>query len=250
MKLALIPPNDMAWTAVDNYHLILPQNWRNPLHEQACAQRWLEGGFFILDNGAAEGLTFSQQEIVDIAWRYRCQEIVLRDVMNDAEATEKLVEEDIEFFGLTSRSLMAVVQGKTVQECKELIDLYVLGMDAVVNTIGIPRHLITTIGDGDDAIRVSLASHIRRISQRVNIHLLGTCPDYITELKDFGKTFRRLGVRGIDTSAPFVYAYNESWIGDGDVCVRPKDYFNMTQKYFDERLVQQNIDTLTRWVHG
>jgi hypothetical protein len=253
MKLAIIPPLSCPFLfneAGDNYKLILPEHSSNQQHFEATMLNHRRGGFTILDNGAAEGKPVEWSELERMARQYRVNEIVLPDVMSDGPATSRVVKEmfDDVWDHRNSYGLMGVVQGQTIDECYDLIQQY-LGMQGrTLTSIGLPRCLITDIGV-DDA-RYIMARCIRQNSDDIAIHLLGTCPDYILELRDLGQYYRALGVRGVDTSAPFVYAQAGEYIGDGAVMRRQEDYFDSHKNTFPEKLVEMNCTAMVRWVHG
>jgi hypothetical protein len=242
MKLALIPPYAHMDRTVDNYHLLLPQCFGNANYDIAVSIWTANDNYLILDNGAAEGIYTSVHRLHELAEQFGVNEIVVQDIAWDARATRDAVKE----FRLWTRpsefKYMAVVQGETPHDCLELIHFY-LSQDWIT-CIGIPRQLIKF----DRNIRSALAEYIRRHDYNIDIHLLGTSPDYILELRDLGSFYRDLNVRGVDTSAPFNYALANRWIGDGDVIPRPKDYFS--HKCANSAPLLANIETMTGWAHG
>jgi hypothetical protein len=253
MKLAIIPPLCYPFCfneAYDNYKLILPEHWNNQGHFEATMLNHRHGGFTILDNGAAEDKPHDWDDLLKLARRCHVNEVVLPDVMGDAQGTIKAVEAvfDDTWHPTNHFGLMGVVQGTTLEECSDLVKYY-LGMQGrTLTSIGLPRCLIRTVGL--DQVRLLLAEFIRGMDKRIAIHLLGTAPQFIFELRDFGRDFRALNVRGVDTSAPFVYTQADEFIGDGNCRQRRSDYFDAPRKTFSRPLLQQNIDTLVRWVHG
>jgi hypothetical protein len=167
--------------------------------------------------------------------------------MNDYLATKHKVQSWHDKVKPNTFNYMGVIQGDTVKECQKCIDFY---MDVPwITSIGVPRHLITTVQGNIAEIRMSLVLYIReRHGNGMNIHLLGTSPDYITELRDWGDGFNRYGVRGVDTSAPFNYAMTSALIADGDVVLRPKGYFKRTE--LNEDILDLNIKSLHDWVNN
>jgi hypothetical protein len=255
LKLAIIPPLCYPYEfGSDNYKLILPQLWdvipTRQKYFEATMLNHRRGGFTILDNGAAESKPYDWDELLKLARRFHVNEVVLPDVMGDTKATREAVEKvfadtwhPVNHFGL-----MGVIQGTDPEEIYDLIKFY-LGMQGrTLTSIGIPRCLIRSM-DVDQA-RLLVAKWIRTEDEQIPIHLLGTDPEYIWELRDFGRYFRALGVRGVDTSAPFVYAAGGEWIGSGAVRKRTEDYFDLPRDSFNKQLLEQNIATLKEWVHG
>jgi hypothetical protein len=208
------------------------------------------GGFTILDNGVAEAKPASWDELEKMARQYHVNELILPDVMGDAKATRAAVDAvfDDAWHHTNPYGLMGVVQGTNTNEIIDLIRYY-LGMQGrTLTSIGLPRCLIDTFDLAQ--ARAMVAHWIRNEDERIPIHLLGTNPNYINELKDFGRNFRAMNVRGVDTSAPFVYAAAGKWIGDSDIVARPDNYFDLERADFDDRLLDMNIATLGEWVHG
>jgi hypothetical protein len=254
MKLATIPP--LCWPyryneSSDNYKLILPMHWQNQHHYEASMLNHRRGGFTILDNGVAEGVQYDWAELQKIARRYYVNEMVLPDVIGDMSATKEAVEATMEHISwMDPWGYMGVVQGTTFSELCALADFYG-GLQGGwgVQCIGIPRHLLSTV---DPDIRYHIARHIRSQDSRIEIHLLGTNPVHMDELQRLGDLYRAIQVRGVDTSAPFVYAqaHIASWIGSDNVIARPEEYFDLKRSEFDKAVLAQNFDTLVRWVHG
>lgn len=246
MKLALIPPNAFLDKTVDDYHLILPQQLGDGRYYTKYQQHRRQGHYLILDNGAAEGIHFTVDVIHTLARDLMVNEIIVHDVMNDYYETKGKVQSWTNHVIPNTFNYMGVVQGKTLADCKACVDLY---LDIPwITSIGIPRHLITTVKDGMPEIRLSLVLYIReQQGNDVNIHLLGTSPDYITELRDWGRHFNYRGVRGVDTSAPFNYAMSSELLVDSNVILRPKGYFKRTE--INEEVLDLNIKALHDWIN-
>jgi len=254
MKLAVIPP--LCWSyryneSNDNYKLILPMHWQDQGHYDATMLNHRRGGFTILDNGVAEGMQTDFMELQNIARRYHVNEIVLPDVMGDMSATKEAVEAVREQISWNDPwGYMGVVQGTTFSDLCALADFYGSMQGGWgIQCIGIPRHLLSTV---DPDIRYHVARHIRSQDSRIGIHLLGTNPEHMDELRRLGDLYRGIQVRGVDTSAPFVYAqaHIASWIGGMNVIKRPEGYFDLKRSEFDRTVLIQNLDTVVRWVHG
>lgn len=245
MKLALIPPNKFMDKTVDNYHLILPQQLGDASYMAKYMHHRRAGHYLILDNGAAEGIHFTVETIHTLAATLMVNEIVVHDVMNDYYSTKTRVQSWQDKVKPNAFNYMGVVQGMTIDLCKVCIDFY---LDVPwITSIGIPRHLITTLKAGTET-RMKLVQYIReQQGNDVAIHLLGTSPDYITELRDWGPRFNSYNVRGVDTSAPFNYAMESELISDGHVIPRPKGYFKRTS--INEEVLDLNIKALHDWAN-
>jgi len=251
MKLALIPPLSMPyWFGDDNYKLILPEHWNNQSHLEASMLNHRRGGFTILDNGVAEGKQVEWAMLERHARRYHVNEIVLPDVMGDAAGTKAAVEEVFEeaWHPVNHYGFMGVVQGKDSDEIIDLIRYYLGMRGRQLTSIGIPRCVLDTMNL--DQARLLIAKWIRNESEDIDIHLLGTNPAHIYELRDYGRYFRAMNIRGVDTSAPFVYTRAGEYIGDGRMRKRQEKYFDMLREHFAEKLLAMNISAMKEWVHG
>lgn len=246
MKLALIPPKcfieDIFRT---DYQLVVPGT--NNLDSYREARK--RGDFIILDNGAPEGEPVGYHALMNLAQDLMPNEIVIPDVLGDLNNTLVLLREfeveiqqnnwDREF------SFMGVIQGESIQEIEDCLWQY--ACKAWIKSIGIPRHLIDTLGE--PGIRASIATKISRVyGPRFAIHLLGTNKNYIRELSRFKLEFERAHVRGVDTSAPFNYANVGKFIDHWDRISRPGNYFNLEQHHFNIPCVKHNIEAVQEWV--
>src|ERR1700748_2794438 len=120
MRLALIPPVSLIDDIFNtNYQMVLPHIAHlNYIAAYRSARK--RGDFLILDNGAAEGETPSLADLMTAAQDYMANEVVVPDVLGDADQTRALAEDFGEFieryhfndlFGY-----MGVVQGRTIDE--------------------------------------------------------------------------------------------------------------------------------------
>jgi hypothetical protein len=201
MKLALIPPpKNPEWMSETDYQLVLPSFLQHRNYKDMvswCADR---GDYVILDNGVAEGIPVeSEQDLYRLASTIGASEIVIPDVYGDKEGTlEKLkgwkFSEDFKH--------MAVVAAQNIDEAWDLIQIYV--DDPRIDCIGLPRLLLDTV---DVGFRWHCAGWLRNHIERdgVEVHLLGTNPNFLAEMHGYS-TMATAGIRGVDTSAPFVYA--------------------------------------------
>ena len=247
MKLALIPPYAlMAAIKRTDYQMVLPQNLSNLQYKTGYQKARANGNFLMLDNGAAEGLTYTPQALQSLATEIMANEIVVPDKMNDAAATIQLMK-DYQPFKTQAFNYIGVLQGTTWSDLAWMVDTYY--GKPWIDTIGIPRHLLTSLTSGfDSTIRVKLAQYITtQYPGRFNIHLLGTSPDFIQETWDNRRDFELYKVRGVDTSAPFNYAYAGKPVGQQIKVVRPADYFNLVDTTFDGEYLSLNLHRLKKW---
>jgi hypothetical protein len=237
-----------------DYHLVLPdQMMFAPFAERLATQP----GYKILDNGVAEGNLVGNMYLLDCTRANKLDEIVIPDSLGNLMKTVTLARAFMTYLdqpGLqgarTAFNYMGVAQGNSYMQVHECIRQFGrLG----VNTIGLPRHLCTTIGR---EARYRIIQEWRTnpsLGRAVGtvFHLLGTNPAYIFELRDYGKTFRQMDVRGVDTSAPFTYAMAGERLCAGERVCRPENYLNMPAEMVTDRLeelVASNIQTLEEWI--
>jgi len=250
VKLALIPPHaydgDMFRT---NYHLLLPQLMTSERYMGIAYELGRNpNDFVILDNGAAEGVTYPTESMFSIADELDVDEIVIPDFMGDAMATIDELHSFMHVAETRDRqfSYMFVAQGQTVDECLWSIDR--AGFYSNINTIGLPRHLLQTCGDKNARLTL-LQRLIYNFGGRYEVHFLGASVEWPDEARVVGSLFPDQ-VRGMDTSMPYVYGYYAEWLTDShSKCVRPEGYFDCPKDDFNEIAVQGNIDQLMRWVY-
>lgn len=224
MKLALIPPldhlNDLAKT---NYQLMLPQLASDPTYLAAYKEATVRSDYVILDNGVAEGKPVAWSEITALAQSAKVSEIVLPDVMCDAEGTFEATKavwksRDINF------RYMYVAQGASLSEAFSYV-VKALDERRWISTIGIPRHLVKTVRF-DARLRLAEMLEALRESGTFNfqIHFLGTNSYWMQEVKYVEAALPGV-VRGVDTSAPYVYSYLGGTMCMDAACDRYDGYF-------------------------
>jgi hypothetical protein len=253
VKIALIPPISL----LDNifrtdYQLLLPHLTNDMTYYDAYREARKRGDFLILDNGAAEGHKADNEELLATAEDIMVQEVVMPDVLGDLEGTKQEVLDFNEHLyrptniaELHDFRYMGVIQGQTWNDVITCIDFY--NSFDHVTTLGIPRILLDTLGDPE--ARLSVCRNItERYGSRFALHLLGTNPNYIRELSRFGSEFVALGVRGVDTSAPFNYANCGKFVEHFDNISRPGEYFHLDQHHFDNISVKHNCQEMIDWV--
>lgn len=247
MKLALIPPlTCIGAIGHTDYQLLLPQLvTSSSRYVKAYHRRRREGDFMILDNGAAEGVETSPEELHKLAHHMMVNEIVIPDTLLGVEDTIAKARSFKEHASNKFR-YMAVVQGTTLAECFECIREF--AELEYIHTIGIPRHLITTL---EQDARFRIVAYIHRLfAADFSIHLLGMNPKFPDELVAFGSIYRTYGVRGVDTSMPFSYATAGASLLEADKCIpRPENYFEAPSSMSGE-LMYTNITLMKDWTYG
>lgn len=247
MKLALIPPRGWeSWALRSNFHLALAQV-SNPYYSRAYEDASKRADYIIVDNGAAEGTPVGDFKLYYQADRWGANEVVLPDVMYDGEATVarmkryKVNLRDSAYLFEKFR-YMGVAQGRSLDEVKCCIDAF--AEMRYVQTVGIPRHLITTLKSR--FIRLALAEWIKRVHpNRFEIHFLGTNPSVPSEI--YRAAIETPWVRSVDTSMPFNYAIAGVALSMTAPAIgRPQNYLIEMQN-MAPGLLRQNIITMQRW---
>lgn len=187
MQIAYIAPKSMAkHTIAGDYHFLIPQN----------ATGWYRDtrNFKMLDNGAYEGGAINFDTLLMLAESLRVDEIVIPDVIKDAQQTlanlYTLIKEVPEAF-----KVAAVPQGTTINEFLECF--YKVSKMTNVDTICFPKWL----GTARPAVIHYLRVH-GRLSYKFDYHLMGL--DDPTELF----AYNGMDIRSVDTSMPFTYAFH------------------------------------------
>lgn len=244
MRLALIPPIEHV-NSIRNtdYQLLLPQLFTDPKYTRAYLRARRDGDFMILDNGIAEGYASNQHELHTRARQLMVNEIVVPDTLGDMETTV-LQAKQFEACARAEFRYMGVVQGQSLSECYTCIRAF--SDMPYIRTLGIPRHLLTTINQDARALIVAFVR--RNFGWRFAVHLLGTSRDYMKEFENYSQHYQDQGVRGVDTSAPFVYALAGATLYDNIRTERPDDYFDCTIE--DGNLARINIQLMKGWTYG
>jgi hypothetical protein len=252
--LALIPPHHFARRSVRDQgtYLLLPELFKHEEYRAYVSDlsrnnpRWVT-----LDNGAFEGELVPTEQLIGLAETYNVDEVVIPDTLQDANATLKQLDkflQDAPLDLLDSYQLMIVVQGKTIAECESFIwqvaDEPRLYSRRV--TFGLPKHLIVTTNNL--LARIILASTIREaLDDNFNIHFLGMSPHNLMEITHT----RRLHVRSMDTSLPYVYAAQGRSIGAvGSVVLERKPGYFDLDKGINRDLIEDNVNVVRTWCNA
>jgi hypothetical protein len=238
MKTAvIIPPAFLTLVGRQTgYHMALGQ-WliRDPRYFRWYREAHYHGDFIIVDNGAAEPEEerAAWEQVLDAANQVDADEVVLPDVMKDAEATVRSVTKTS--ITVPEKSRCIIPQGTTINEwfwcLRELHET----LDGRYATVGIPKHMESVKGGRAGM----LASLPPIIAFHYNIHLFGVYNDPREEIISCRRAKRT--IRGIDTGAPIAWAQNNKWIGEAGH--HSLDEF----EHPDRNFIDINIDTITRW---
>jgi hypothetical protein len=245
VKLALIPPNSLAsFLAKTDYHLILPPQVKEiPTFVQPLQ------GYRILDNGAAEGQTISMNRLeilVAGTEGLSFHEVVAPDKLTDCDASIYGAKGMVTFKQRFPHiQIMAVVQGKTLQEVMKSWAAYMY-MDWI-DVIGVPRTLCIQFGRDS---RLNLIHHLTTPGNNYGyevkpVHCLGAYYQFPEECRELASTGL---VRGMDSSLPFVLGLNGLTFDDvPQTLSRPDNYFAAQATGQQLELINDNVTRYIKW---
>jgi hypothetical protein len=250
MRAALIPPKGYFDTALlSDYHLILAQI-KDPLYIATYVNDGTDDDFLILDNGAAEGGSVSDEELLRVAALYGVDEVVVPDVIGDFRETIERCKGFMSTYGVhvetgDSIGFMGVLQSNGAKgDWLACIDEY--SKHASIKTLGIPRHFV----DKDPYMRLMVCEYIKQndLGERFEVHLLGTNAKFPAEIKMLAKEHD--WIRGVDSSMPYNYTMDGKQLKHMRPGVtRPENYFEHYHVPMQQNLLTKNINTYLRWAN-
>ena len=246
IKVGLIPPRGLENLVLrSKFHLSLAiDELMNRRMYSGMYKRAAElGDYVVLDNGLAEGMPCTPSFLYKHAKEIGASEVVVPDVMQDAEGTINQVKLFFEDRKLLPIKHMAVAQGKTLPEFRRCVEEF--AKVEFITVVGIPRHMLETLRT--QPCRIEFANWVAdKFPGRFELHFLGTNPVWIGEVKAAAKY---TPARSVDTSMPFSYAMaGEDLALSAQQIIRPKRYFETDwSRFVDVHLVRHNISTLLEW---
>lgn len=246
MQVGLIPPKGLENFALgSNFHLALasPKLMARKTYGGMYTRAGRLGDYVILDNGAAENDLVSDYDLLAAAGMIHASEVVAPDVIRSSAGTIKRTTNFVRV-GQPRYKLMGVPQGINLPEFRKCVKAFADLEE--IRVIGIPRHMIATIKH--KAIRIDFANWVvETYPGRFEIHLLGTDPTWLAEVKHASKYAPH--IRSVDSSLPFNYAIAGHRLDTTDAIVwRPDLYFDRDWNgKVDPKLVRQNVETLLEW---
>jgi len=257
MKLALIPPACLfGYHARSDYQLLLPELWfKYPNYRLmfgSMKEARPEGSqYYILDNGAAEGNSYSADELMRCAVASHADEIVIPDLIKDSEGSMQALEGFMHYLGKSAYNpaafkWMAVAQGQSHEEVFQYIDWLMTEWRLDLTSIGLPRHLLGTLNSSYARIDIASALKDTYGDDLPALHFLGANPLWCTELEAAAKEVP--WVRGYDTSMPFVYGWQREFLEDTKQISRPKNYFALRYEQEQAEFSEKNVQTMLEWV--
>jgi predicted phosphohydrolase len=212
---AIVPPAQTTILSLANnaYHMALGQ-W---LIQHAEYRNFYQrvhgrGGFIIVDNGAAEPederVPFDQ--IVKAAEDIGADEVVLPDVIRDAEATVEATTDSRWLDIIPATKRLIIPQGDNWDDWVACLNEVHERLDGAYRTIGVAKHLERLPGGRHWALTILKEAGY---TEFFDIHLFGIWEDPFEEITKAADAYP--GVRGIDSGAPIAFAQQGSKVVDG-----------------------------------
>lgn len=215
MKVATILPTPLLGLEPNkDYNMCLYQIVKtNPIYAEYFRKLREQNKFVIMDNGAAEGVNPSFEELLPVYDIVKPSEIVLPDVVyNTTETLKRTVASYCEFEKHKLHEqyqFMAVPQGETFLEWLDCLSAF-LHLPHIT-TIGVSKFVTPKFQYemGDDAnVRLECVDAILTIAAQmkrpVQVHLLG-CYSNPKEIGEINEVFGDK-VRGTDSAIAYVYS--------------------------------------------
>jgi hypothetical protein len=245
VRIAFIPPISLLPLALHTkYQLVLPQLLSDPMY--ALFYKHLGeviDQYLILDNGAAEGIHHTHDQLLTFCDRLKVDELVLPDVIGDGPGTVRAVNEFLNA-GVPNSSLGIVAAGRSAAEAIDTVKAILETQDDYIDIVYVPRSLVAP-----DRLyaRIEVASAVKEFAPNKDIHFLGTNPIWIREVQIAAESQI---VRGVDTSAPFNYAFYNKPVESEVRRSRPQGYFTFAASAFPSGILNSNLATLLEWANG
>ena len=236
MKIAtIVPCQFFDLIKDDDYLMCLAHLMHDMDYAYFFSARAYEGKHIIMDNGVVEtGVSMSMNQIWEIAADNEISEIILPDIMHNANETLKAGEKAFKYFsaGQWHGSLMAVPQGETDDEW---IDCVHAMLEWPVRTIGISRFVLDHCSS-----RLGLLKKVEElIYSSKEIHLLG-CPEDPLAVHQMNLYFHDR-IRGVDSATPSFYT--AGGITMGHARTRPDSEVDfLSREGLNPDLMKFNID--------
>lgn len=179
MKLAhIVPVRNLEILDQNQYlmclaHLVKENDEYAQYYKSAASD---PGKFVLMDNGAAENSQLSNKALYECYELIQPDELVLPDVLCDAENTIVQMRKALVYFDKkhVSCRYMAVPQGKTLEEWTKCADTML--RTKRINTIGVSKFLQIQIGD--IGVRIAALKSLTQLIKKhrrydIEVHLLG-----------------------------------------------------------------------------
>jgi hypothetical protein len=219
----------------------------NPCYRDHYTERRKAGDYIIMDNGACEGSLVGGATLMEAAKAVDAQEVVVPDVLDDAEATVRTAIEFVHTFRkeFQKRSLMVVPHGHSDEEWLWCADQLLRRLPDWEPVIGLPkRQDYNHNGEG----RRALAKFLHVEHPEVRVHLLGSGRNLRRDLNTLGD----YGVRSMDSAAPFALAQHGKSLSaeqaDTGCVERDKSWTADLHSPTNGALAHENVKMLSLWL--
>lgn len=254
MKVATILPTPLLGAMPKNdYHMCLFQVVKdNPVYANYYKSLAMNK-FTIMDNGAAEGVNPTPEELIEVYPLVEPNEIVLPDIVGDTTETLKRTYYAYDYY--VDRDLhrkyqfMAVPQGQTFADWKQC--LWEMLLLTEVTTIGVSKFVSKLFADemGQGAnVRLECVHEILlqagELQREVQIHLLG-CWDNPAEVGEISRVYGDR-VRGTDSGIAYVYSRNNERI-DGRTPRPDNEEIDFHKGNLKDYQMQLLFDNIRMW---
>lgn len=232
------------------YHLALPHLCHQARYRDFYLEKSKEYDWVILDNGAAEDVTFGPKHLITIADMIQADEVVVPDTLFEAEETlsqalafSRFAVPEYESTGKNVR-YMAVLQGRNWNDFVKCLKAYCeMAPLGYITTVGIPRLMPMVCEDPVARPRILQLALEQYSHLGMEFHCLGSSED-LREVQELSKW---PNARGIDTSVPISMALEGLRIDEHERIPRMESFFDESQ--YDWDLLQHNIETYLAWAN-
>jgi hypothetical protein len=230
----------------NDYHYCLPHLLENKQYHKFYKDAHERGDLIIMDNGLFEGVSHTEEDLVEHINDVKPDIFIVPDAWNDPHTTVKNAKKWIDYYVdkiPSTTNLMAVVQAKTVSDAMLTYSKFVeLGFDHIaLNHSGVfykelYKHQNELMSLMMGRIKfVNMLSGLKGFSNDIHHHLLGaTLPNEFSYYK--GKEYNF--IKTIDTSNPVIYGLKHGKYPDEVLLDKPKEKLEV---YFDQKLSDQQI---------
>lgn len=205
--------------------------------------------YVIMDNGAAEDETFNTEQLLMVMDEFHPDEMVIPDTLGDPYETyiqiSKFMRDTQAGLDLDDVRVAFVAQGKTVEQAFKLVEHVMRHKDWYFDAVHIPRLLVNEYTSA--TARLELADAIHKQWPELEIHLLGAAPSYPMEAFWAHDV---VGIRGMDTSMPYNYAWTLNRVDVDENIKRPENYFDLEYDEIQLEYVRHNINVMQGWIDG
>ena len=230
----------------NDYHYCLPHLLENKQYHKFYKDASKRGDLIIMDNGLFEGVSHTEDDLVERINDIKPDIFIVPDAWNDPQVTVRNAKKWIDYYVdkiPSTTKLMAVVQAKTVSDAMLTYSKFVeLGYDHIaLNHSGIfykelysHQNELMSLMMGRIKF-INMLPSLKGFSNEIHHHLLGaTLPNEFSYYKGKEHNF----IKTIDTSNPVIYGLKHGKYPNEVLLEKPKEKLEV---YFDQKLSDQQI---------